>query len=317
MGWKGLKQVPQGTAHYHHREGLYHYHHVLVNGPFQLTSSSIILSSHNGLLPAAFLVNDHIHYSSRISVIIDFVQTVCIPQCVLNPSPKRCWTLSHLIRSHESATLRQLLQLLHYMPDNWWPILEFNQRLICISSIDMWLVLQHVHKTIQVWACLACNVWNMLFGSVVKTLCFAGIIWFRKDEWHWVVCIFFVRLPCASPSPLVMTVLFSIPSCKMDLWCMWHLYLPMDVLSLSAPRRSACQSALPRTAWDHSCHNDPTIEKNNLLIFSWPDWNYGCSWNGHQLVFFNWCRTDTKHCFFLRMYLLLFQFILPYFYLLW
>lgn len=108
---------------------------------------------------------------------------------------------------------------------------------------------------------------------------------------------FFVRLPCVSPGPLVMTVLFSIPSCKTDLWCMWHLYLPMDVLSLSAPRLSACQSALPRTAWDHSCHNDPTIEKNNLLIFSQPDWNYGCSWNSSQFVFINRYRPDTKHVF--------------------
>lgn len=121
MGWKGLKRTPQGTAHYHHREGLSDY--VLVNGPFQLTSSSIVLSSHNELPPAGFLVNDYIHYSSRISVIIDFVQTVRIPQCVLNPIPKRCWTLSHLIRLQESAALRQLLQLLHYMLDNCWPIL--------------------------------------------------------------------------------------------------------------------------------------------------------------------------------------------------
>lgn len=153
MGWKGFEQVPQGTAHYHHREGLYHYHHVFVNDPFQL-SSPRILSSHNGLPPAAFLVNDRIHYSLRISVIIDFVQTVCIPQCVLNPTPKRCWTLSHLIRSHESATLRQPLQLLHYMPDNWWPIRGFNQRLYTIPAprrVRYDSSLQYVHKTGVGW----------------------------------------------------------------------------------------------------------------------------------------------------------------------
>lgn len=91
-----------------------------------VSSPSVTLSSYNGRPPAALRVNDHIHYSSRISVIIDFVRTVCIPQCVLNPIPKRCWTLSHLIRSHESATLRQLLQLLHYMLDNWWPMPGFT-----------------------------------------------------------------------------------------------------------------------------------------------------------------------------------------------
>ena len=164
MGWKSLKQVPQGTTHYHHREGLSHYHHVLVNGPFQLTSLSIILSSHNGLPPAAFLVNDRIHYSSRISVIIDFVQTVHIPQCVLNPTPKRCWTLSHLIRSHKSATLRQLLQLLHYTPVNWWPVLGFNQGLYIFAALPHgWYIsmLYHVHETKLVWACLVCNVLNL------------------------------------------------------------------------------------------------------------------------------------------------------------
>lgn len=167
----GLKRslwVPQGPAHYHHREGPYHYHHVLVNGSFQSTSSSNVLSSHNGLVPAAFLVNDHIHYSSRISVIIDFVQTVCIPQCVLNPIPERCWTLSHLIRLHESATLRQLLHLLHYTPDNWWPLLRFNQRLYTFQE---WThcqydsMVQHV-QTKQVWACSACATWNRLFSSM-------------------------------------------------------------------------------------------------------------------------------------------------------
>lgn len=169
LGWKGLMQVPRGAAHYHHREGLYHYHHVLVNGPFQLTSPSIVLSSHNGLPPAALLVNDRIRYSSRISVIIDFVQTVCIPQCVLNPTPKRCWTLSHLIRSHDSATLRQILQLLHYMPDNWWPTLGFNKRLCTFPALTRgWYdsLLQHVYKTKQVWACVACNVWIIFFCSV-------------------------------------------------------------------------------------------------------------------------------------------------------
>lgn len=173
MGWKGLKQVPQATAYYHHREGLSH-HLVLVNGPFQLTSPSIVLSSHNGLPPAAFLVNESIHYSSRISVIIDFVQTVCIPQCVLNPTPKRWWTLSHLIRSHESATLRRLLQLLHYTPDNCWPTLGFNQGLYTFAALTRRRydsMLQHVDETKLVGACLACNVWNMIFISMpVKAL---------------------------------------------------------------------------------------------------------------------------------------------------
>lgn len=65
--------MPGGTTHYHHREALNDY--VLVNGSFQFTSSSIILSSHKALPPVEFLLNDYIFYSSRISVIIDFVQT--------------------------------------------------------------------------------------------------------------------------------------------------------------------------------------------------------------------------------------------------
>lgn len=123
---KGFKMEPQGMTHYPHWEGLYHYHHVLVNGSFQLSTPSIFFSSYNRLPPGAFLVNDHIHYSSRISVIIDFVWVLCNSHCVFNPIPKRFWTLSHLIRSHESASRRQLLQLLHYMLDNWWPIPGLN-----------------------------------------------------------------------------------------------------------------------------------------------------------------------------------------------
>lgn len=222
--------------------------------------------------PAAFLVNDRIHYSLRISVIIDFVQTVCIPQCVLNPTPKRGWTLSHLIRSYESATLRQPLQLLHYMPDNWWPIRGFNQRLYeTPAAWHVWLdsLLQYVHKTGFSAAC-----WQNSLS-----FCLRLTWWFRRDhrfafqvtEWS-VVCMR-VRAraclcACEAYSPVVVTLLFSIPCCHMGPWCMWHLYLPMDVLSLSAPQHSACQSALPWTAWDHSCHRDPTMEKNNLPIFS-------------------------------------------------
>lgn len=187
VGWKGLKQMPQGATHYHHREGLNDY--VLVNGSFQLTSSSIILSSHKELPPAGFSVNDYIHYSSRISVIIDFVQTVRIPQCVLNPIPKRCWTLSHLIRLQESAPLRQLLQLLHYMLDNCWPIIGINQRLcICLTCGCYDSMLQYLRKAKQGSAWTAWNIQQTLCSSTpvaplkLCTLWFTASWWFRNES---------------------------------------------------------------------------------------------------------------------------------------
>lgn len=41
--WKGFRMEPQGMTHYPHREGLYHYHNVLVNGPFLLLSPSNLI----------------------------------------------------------------------------------------------------------------------------------------------------------------------------------------------------------------------------------------------------------------------------------
>lgn len=103
-----------------------------------------------------------------------------------------------------------------------------------------------------------------------------------------------VKLSRVSPSSLLMTTLFSILSCMMDLWWMWHLYLPVDVQSLSASQHQACQSDMVQTAWDHSCHNHPTIEKNNLLILFLPDWNCLCSSNTGQKSFSDY--TPNAEC---------------------
>ncbi len=151
---------------------------------------SIILSSHNGLPPAAFLVNDHILYSSRISVIIDFVQTVCIPQCVLNPTPKRCWTLSHLIRLHKSAL-------------QWDSLYNFSITCLIIGSPFLDLINVSVNlqqwnlfgmtacystyiKPKQVWACLAFNKCVMLFyyffSSLLKKKCQLCRFWLNCDS---------------------------------------------------------------------------------------------------------------------------------------
>lgn len=76
-----------------------------------------------------------------------------------------------------------------------------------------------------------------------------------------------------TPALFLWSLGLSVTTWKMGLCCVWHLYLPLSVLSQSSSQLLGCQSPVSVCSLGHSCHGD----RNNLhvLTSSWTVWLRG------------------------------------------